>query len=216
MNYLIFDTETTNDIESPLCYDLGFSIIDECGKIFFQGSYVVADIFLNQELMSSAFFKDKIPQYWEDIKHKKRILITWQHLKNLVYDIMIQYNVTYVIAHNIRFDYKSTTTTQRYLTCSKWRYFFPYGTHFIDTLKMARNVFSKDEKYIDFCTQHNFLTQHKKPRYTAEILYKYISNNVEFVESHTGLEDVKIETEIFLKCLQFLPFTEGLLWEASP
>lgn len=34
----------------------------------------------------------------------------------------------------------------------------------------------------------------------AEVIYKYISGNNDFIESHTGLEDVMIEKEIFAKC----------------
>ena len=32
-------------------------------------------------------------------------------------------------------------------------------------------------------------------------IYK-ITNNVDFTESHTGLEDVLIEKEIFVKCIR--------------
>jgi hypothetical protein len=40
-----------------------------------------------------------------------------------------------------------------------------------------------------------------RPRATAEILYRYISGEDNFIESHTGLEDVMIEKEIFAKCM---------------
>lgn len=208
----MFDTETTNDIDDPICYDFGFSVIDEKGKVYEQGSYVVADVFLDESLMLSAYFADKIPQYWEDIKSGKRLLRRWHTIKNIVWDVMAQYGITCVVAHNARFDYHSTATTQRYLTCSKWRYFFPYGTQFLDTLKMARSVFSKDETFVAFCEKNDYLTTYKKPRYTAEILYRFLTNNIEFEESHTGLEDVEIETEIFLECLRRDPEINGLLW----
>ena len=212
MKYLMFDTETTNDIDDPICYDFGFSVIDESGQVYEQGSYVVADVFLDGSLMQSAYFIDKVPQYWEDIKSGKRILRRWHTIKNIVWDVMAQYDITCVVAHNARFDYHSTATTQRYLTCSKWRYFFPYGTQFLDTLKMARGVFSKDKNYITFCEKNNYLTLYKKPRYTAEILYRFLTNNIDFEESHTGLEDVEIETEIFLECLRRDPEINGFLW----
>jgi DNA polymerase III epsilon subunit-like protein len=125
---------------------------------------------------------------------------------------MAQHEITCVVAHNARFDYASTATTQRYLTCSKWRYFFPYGTKFVCTLKMARATFNKDEKYIAFCEENNFVTKHGKPQLTAEVIYRYLTNNIEFVESHTGLEDVEIETEIFFACIQANPTVDGLLW----
>ena len=212
MNYLMLDTETTNMIDCPLCYDVGFSVINDEGKTLEKHSYVVADIFLDKDLMDVAYFKDKIPTYWEDIKAGKRMLRRFATVRAIVRDVMAQYNINTVIAHNMRFDYCSTNTTQRYLTCSKWRYFFPYGTKFICTLKMARATFNKDEKYIAFCEENNFVTKHGKPQLTAEVIYRYLTNNVEFVESHTGLEDVEIETEIFFACVQANPTVDGLLW----
>ena len=210
--YLMFDTETTNDLECPICYDFGFFVIDDDGKVYERGSYVVADVFLDKELMASAYFADKIPAYWDDIKSGKRLLRRWQTIKSIVRDVMAQHQITCVVAHNTRFDYLSTATTQRYLTCSKWRYFFPYGTQFLDTLKMARATFSKDEQYIAFCEEHQFLNKYNKPQLTAEVLYRYLTNNIEFVESHTGLEDVEIEMQIFLECKKRNPDEVGLLW----
>ena len=212
MNYLMLDTETTNELECPFCYDVGFSAITDNGKVLEKHSYVVADIFLDKELMSSAYFADKIPQYWADIKAGKRKLRKWSTIRAIVRDVMVQYEISTVIAHNMRFDYCSTNTTQRYLTCSKWRYFFPYGTKFACTFKMAREVFGKDEEYIAFCKQNEYLNTYGKPRFTAEILYRYLTNNLDFVESHTGLEDVEIEMEILLACKKRMPDIDGLLW----
>lgn len=212
MNYLMLDTETTNDIDCPICYDVGFSVITDEGKILAKYSFVVADIFLDKEFMAVAYYSDKVQQYWADIKSGKRELRCWTHICRKVREVMKTYNIDTVIAHNARFDYLSTVTTQRYLTSSKWRYFFPYGTKFVCTLKMARQVFSQDENYIAFCESNNYLTMHNKPRYTAEVIYRYLTNNVEFVESHTGLEDVEIETEIYFECIKRMPTVNGLLW----
>ena len=213
MKILMLDSETTNDIETPLCYDLGFSVIDlDNGKAIEKHSYVVADIFCDDDLMASAFFGDKIPQYWADIKAGKRMLRKWSTIRAIVREVMAQYGIDTVVAHNARFDYSSTATTQRYLTCSKWRYFFPYGTKFVCTLKMSRQVFGKDDDYIAFCESNGFTTKHNKPKLTAEIIYRYLTNNVEFVESHTGLEDVEIEMAILLACLERNPTVDGLLW----
>ena len=213
MKILMLDSETTNDIETPLCYDLGFSVVDlDNGKAIEKHSYVVADVFCDKDLMASAFFGDKIPQYWADIKAGKRMLRRWSTIRAIVRDLMAQYGIDTVVAHNARFDYSSTATTQRYLTCSKWRYFFPYGTKFVCTLKMSRGVFGKDEDYIAFCEKYNYLTKQNKPRLTAEIVYRYLTNDNDFVESHTGLEDVEIETKILFACLERNPEVDGLLW----
>jgi hypothetical protein len=44
------------------------------------------------------------------------------------------------------------------------------------------------------------MTANNQPRKTAEILYRYISGNIDFDESHTGLEDVLIEVQILAYC----------------
>ena len=92
----------------------------------------------------------------------------------------------------------------RYQTKSRVRFFLPWGLKIIDTLALARNTFAKDPDYVRWCVENGFMTNHKtpRPRLTAEILYKYITGQEEFEESHTGLEDVKIEKEIYLKCLE--------------
>jgi DNA polymerase III epsilon subunit-like protein len=213
MKILMLDTETTNDIECPICYDIGFSVVDlDNGEVIERHSYVVADVFCDKELMSSAYFIDKVPQYWADIKDGKRMLRRWYTIKHIVADVIAQYGIDTVVAHNAKFDYTSTATTQRYLTSSKWRYFFPYGTKFLCTLKMARQVFGKDNEYIAFCEEHDFLTTYKKPKLTAEVIYRFLTNDIDFVESHTGLEDVEIETIILLECIKRNPKVDGLLW----
>lgn len=200
--YLIIDTETTNSIDDPLAYDVGFAVIDEDGQVYEAHSYVVAEIFLDEELMAEAFFADKIPQYWEDIKSGKRELRKLSTICMRLRNCMKRWDVDTVIAHNMRFDYRSTNLTQRYLTGSKYRYFFPYGVQIWDTLKMARNVFKNDEAYGEFCYENEYLTKRGQRRYTAEILYRYLTNDNNFVESHTGLEDVMIEKEIFCECMR--------------
>jgi DNA polymerase III epsilon subunit-like protein len=122
-----------------------------------------------------------------------------------------KWNVKAIVAHNARFDYLSTTTTQRYLTCSKYRFFFPYGIEIWDTLKMARECFN-DEEYDTFCYNNDYVTKNGRKRYTAEILYRFLTNDDNFVEKHTGLEDVMIEKEIFAYCMRKNPEICGKLW----
>ena len=212
MKALIIDTETTGTIDDPICYDIGFAVIDENGTTYEKGSFVVADVFLDDELMSDAYFKEKIPQYWEDIKNGSRQLRKFSSINFLIRKIMTEQNITTVIAHNARFDYRSTNLTKRYITSSKYRYFFPYGTEIWDTLKMSREVLKDDEEYRKFCVENNFVTSRNQNRYTAEIIYRFLTNDLQFVESHTALEDVMIEKEIFAYCVQKNPSIDGRLW----
>lgn len=212
MYYIILDTETTNTVEEPIAYDVGFSVIDETGKAYESFSFVVADVFLDKELMKSAYFAEKIPSYWDDIKSGKRKLKTLYNVHRKIVEMMNKYSTKIVIAHNARFDVLSTKLTERYITKSKYRYFFPYGTMFVCTLKMARKVFSENEEYCAFCIENGYLTANGKNRYTAEILYRFLSGDNSFEESHTGFEDTEIEKIIFAECAKKIPVTDGLLW----
>ena len=212
MKALIIDTETTGTIDDPICYDIGFAVIDENGTTYEKGSFVVADVFLDDELMSEAYFKEKIPQYWEDIKNGSRQLKKFSSINFLIRKIMTEQNITTVIAHNARFDYRSTNLTKRYITSSKYRYFFPYGTEIWDTLKMSKEILKDDEEYRKFCVENNFVTSRNQNRYTAEIIYRFLTNDLQFIESHTALEDVMIEKEIFAYCVQKNPSIDGRLW----
>ena len=197
----MLDTETTNSLDDPICYDVGFAVVDREGAIYETHSFVVAEVFLNEELMASAYFIEKVPQYWEDIKKGTRKLAKFNTIRKVLAETMKKYNTNIVIAHNARFDYRSTAKTQRYLTKSKYRYFLPYGTEIWDTLKMAREVLKNDVAYDNFCYDNNYVTKRGCKRFTAEILYRFFTGDNDFVESHTGLEDVTIEKVIFAECM---------------
>ena len=199
--YIMLDTETTNSLDDPICYDVGFAVVDREGTIYETHSFVVAEVFLNEELMASAYFIEKVPQYWEDIKNGTRKLAKFNTIRKVLAETMKKYDTNIVIAHNARFDYRSTAKTQRYLTKSKYRYFLPYGTEVWDTLKMAREVLKNDVAYDNFCYDNNYVTKRGCKRFTAEILYRFFTGDNDFVESHTGLEDVTIEKVIFAECM---------------
>lgn len=213
--FIVIDTETTNSIDDPICYDIGFAVIDAKGKVYEHYSYVVADVFLDKELMSYAYFADKIPQYWKDIKAGTRELKTFFNIKKAFAECVKRNEISIVIAHNARFDYRSLNLTQRYLTCSKYRYFFPFGIEIWDTLKMSREVLKTNDKYAEFCYNNNYLTKRMCRQFTAEVIYRFLTNNINFIESHTGLEDVLIEKEIFVFCMAEKPEINGALWSRN-
>ena len=213
MKVIVIDTETTNTIEEPIVYDIGFTIIDkESGEIEIAKSYVVADIFLDKSLMDNAYFKDKIPQYWEEIKNGQRVLTSWYKIAKEFRNLVKENEIEEVYAHNMRFDYRALNLSQRFITCSKFRYFFPYGMQICDTLKMARDILKDNKEYRDFCVENGFITSNNQNRYTAEIIYRYLTNDLDFVEAHTGLEDILIEKEILKYCLSINRECDGRLW----
>lgn len=208
--YIVLDTETFNTSESfdnPIVYDLGFAVIDKKGKVYEQFSFVIYDTYvLMKDLATTAYYASKFPQYEKDIESGKRKLVNFLTAWRIFHEVCKRYNIVAIMAHNMPFDYRALHTTLRYLTKSKYRFFFPYGIEIWDTLKMARSTIGKQKTYQLFCEDNDYLIKYKsgttRPRMTAEILYRFITHDTTFDESHTGLEDVLIEKEIFVRCVR--------------
>ena len=201
--YLTIDTETANGFDDPIVYDIGGCIHDKKGNVYETFSFIIYETFYGmKDLMKTAYYAAKIPMYQKQINAGERKVVRYLTAKKHIAELCDKYNVTAIIAHNARFDYRSTTRTQRYLTKSKYRYFLPYGIPVWDTLKMAQDTICKQKMYKEFCQREGYMVGTSRVRATAEILYRYISGNYEFSESHTGLEDVLIEKEIFVQCMR--------------
>jgi hypothetical protein len=61
---------------------------------------------------------------------------------------------------------------------------------------MAQDTICKQKSYIYWCEENNYMVNPSKPRSTAEILYQYLTGNIEYKEEHTGLADVLIEKDL--------------------
>lgn len=218
---IVIDTETCpldkdlNQVTpaNMFTYDCGWAIVDKRGKVYKTRSFVVDEIFNHEkELMQSSYYANKIPRYKEEIKNGSRIVASFFDIRKAFAEDVQEYNVKEIYAHNMRFDYGTLNNTQRWLTKSKYRYFFPYGLEICDTLKMARQVIGKMPTYQKFCKENGYLTKNNQLKFTAEILYRFISKDNDFVENHTGLEDVMIEKEILSYCYKQHKKMERKLW----
>ena len=210
--YLIMgDTETCNtrmedgklDMRDVLVYDFGFAVCDKQGRVYERYSFIIKEIFFGmKDLMKSAYYADKLPQYYEEIRNGQRKVVSLYEARKILSDVMKKYNTNIFVAHNARFDDNALKVTERYITKSKYRYFLPFGTEIWDTMKMANDTICKQKAYKKFCEENGYLTKNGQVRKTAEILYRYITKNNDFAESHTGLEDVMIEKEILVHCFR--------------
>jgi hypothetical protein len=65
---------------------------------------------------------------------------------------------------------------------------------------MACNTLLNTTTYIKFAERNNLESAKGNLLTSAEACYKFITDTIDFKESHTGLEDVEIEVEIMTKC----------------
>lgn len=213
--YLIFiDTETIGSLfvkESVLPFEIGMKIYDtENQKVVREKSYLVRKFFNNKYIMLSTFSATKYPNYFEKLETDKRYkTMSVNDISKDIEKIISRYNIKIMVAHNGNFDKTAMT-----------RLFEDFGVDnpfenidLLDTMELSKVItYSKD--YTDYCIAHKdrlnsvkdscFITNSGRVRTTAQAIYCYLSNNSEFEEAHTGLEDIDIEIEIFKKSMELL------------
>lgn len=199
--YLVLDTETCNTIEQPLPYDIGWVICDRKGNIYERRSFVVAEVFCDmKDVMVSAYYAKKIPQYWDDLKSGKRTLTGMWKIRKAMVEDMKAYKVKAVGAYNMGFDKRALNNLIRYVSKSWLRWWFPFGTRFFCIWNMACNAILNRTTYIKFAEENGFISDKDNLLTSAECAYRYITKSIDFIESHTGLEDVEIEVAIMAEC----------------
>jgi hypothetical protein len=199
--FLVLDVETANSLEQPLPYDIGWAVCDRYGNILEQRSYIVAEIYHDlSDVMKTAYYAEKIPQYEEDIRTGKRTVATMFTIRRQMLADMKNYKIKQVGAYNMAFDKKALTNLVRYVSKSFCRWWFPFGTEFFCIWNMACDALLERKSYIDFAVKNGLLSEKNNILTSAECVYKYMKKYMDFIESHTGLEDVLIEVEIMAYC----------------
>lgn len=208
--FMVIDTETANntdengrDTGTPLAYDIGYIIADKHGHIYRKRSFVITDVFEGEaDLMQSAYYGWKVPQYIESINKGERRPVNLTLARWIVAQDMKEFNVSDVYAYNALFDLNSCNRTLRYITKSKYRYFFPYGTKIHCIWSMACQVLFTQKSYKTAAIANNWISPAGNFQTSAEVAYRYINNEPKFEEEHKGLDDVMIEYEILLRCFR--------------
>ena len=199
--FIVLDTETCNSVEEPIPYDLGWVVCDRHGNIYQKRSFVINEVFFDMaDVMQSAYYAEKIPKYLDDIKSGKRLARGFWEIRRIMMADIRAYNVKEIGAYNMAFDKRALNNLIRYVSKSWKRWFFPYGMEYFCIWNMATDVLLNRTSYIRYALENGSVSTANNIQTSAECAYRYIKKKADFVESHTGLEDVEIEVEIMAKC----------------
>ena len=148
---MVLDIETANFIDDAIAYDVGFAVADRKGNIYEERSLMISELFINNaDLLTSAYYAEKIPQYYKDFSNGKRKMVSIMTAKKIVERLMRKYNISDVYAYNASFDLNGLNRTIRYLTKSEHRYFFPYGTKIHCIWNMACQTILSQKAFLKF------------------------------------------------------------------
>lgn len=195
--FIVLDVEGGSTVRP---YNIGYIIADKHGKIYRKRSYALLECLW--ENISSALqlnicvdmMKKNAQDILADTKVKKRKrkyeTINATEFFNIFAKDIARYKVKVMYAYNVNFDKSSL---KRLL-----------GEQFVELNLECRDIILailpklKTKRYLEFCKNHNFMTEKGNYQYKAEVVYKFLTGQIDFEEEHTGLADVLIEYEILM------------------
>ena len=227
MKFAVIDTEATKyrnrdsqdvDGRDMLTYDFGYVVADTDGVVYERRSIVIAETFADDDLMTSAYYADKLPQYYAGIETGEWTALSFRDAMRLFTQDCKAHGVKRAYAYNARFDRDTLNATTEYYSNGYKRTFLPYGVEWFDIMDMCRRTFAGTKKYKSWATTNDYLTKTGRARVTAETCYRYITNNLDFIERHTALSDAEIELSLLLKARAYrrkhpAPLRLGIPWE---
>jgi len=218
--FLVFDTETTtldkdNNSSKPLIYDIGFAVCDKTGKIYESYNYIVENIY-GSPAMNNAFYGSKRPWYDEQIKNGSIQVRSFGQILFNLNKVMNRYPNITISAYNLSFDLRALEATANLTNQKRYkgniRSLFDRDFEIQDIWAMAvESIYLPQKGYKRFIDLNDLYTEKGNPRSSAEVGYRYMHNDSEFIEDHTALSDVYIEVEILVHALrQHKKYSKGI------
>ena len=206
---LVIDTETAPthktkhaDGSLSLVYDMGGVVRNtKTGEIVRSFSFVIADTFYNNRMMQSAYYANKLPQYHSGIANNEWLTVSFKYAYDFVRKIIADYGIRTVWAYNAKFDI-ATLNNSIYFYSNGWvDSFFPPTVTIKDIWARCSNI-TGSRRYVQYCFDNCYLSEKGNPQTTAEIVYRYLTQNSTFTESHTARSDAEIEAFILIRAQQ--------------
>lgn len=200
--YLILDVETTNNnmkskFNDGLVYDIGFTIIDKQGNIYAKRSFAISEIFDDKDLMNTAYYKRKLPKYYEKLSKGLMEKVSIWEARKRIKSAIEYFNIKEFWAYNASFDYTTLNNTVRYISGSACRWFLPYGIKVCDIWSVACQVLGNQKTF----QWENVRNKNNNLITNAERMFGYCEQ-IDFEEEHTGLEDAIVESQILARCFK--------------
>lgn len=186
-NKIVLDTETT--LEQHV-NDIAWTISNKNGNIVYK-RYLIKETSENE----TPFAPTK-REYYKNLvdNHELPVVSIEFAISDLIND-SIKYNAK-MYAYNSKFDFDKINDTLKAYNSD-----LQLTENVIDIWALSYNTIIQQKSYVRFVRDNNLFTDKHNPKMSAESVYKYISDNVDFEEDHTALSDTIIETEILWRAL---------------
>lgn len=192
---IVLDTETLG-IKNRQVYEIGYVVATADGKVLRERDYMIKQTYENISLFNTAYYANKRSIYEQKLADGLAKSVYWGYAMKVLANDIARYGVSELYAYNSAFDISAIELTHKRLG-AKTR---PTADGIIDIMDFIGSITDTNE-YMEFCVANGYMTKANKPQTKAETLFRYITNNNDFIEDHMALEDSRIELDILMRAL---------------
>lgn len=185
-------------------YNVGYIVGDNYGTIYTKRSFALPScIWENIHAMlntrqAETMTKKNVEEILTDFENKrtkrKYQNVSVNEFMNIFEKDIAKFKVKKVFAYNVNFDKGS-------LKRLFGERFNSLNVEFCDIITAILETKLLTKKYCNFCIANNYITEKGNIMTKAEIVYRYLTNDLTFEEEHTGLSDCYIEYFILLTAI---------------
>jgi hypothetical protein len=170
----IVDCETIGRPFHNKAREIGALMVDKKGVIYDSREWTVQEVFLPS-------------------KNKRKLAPTAaQAIQEEMKEMLERYGCKTLAGYNTRYDRVALQNIGVDFPTAEWW----------DIHRMTKSVIVPRKTYRKFCEKHGYLTKCGQPKSTAEVVGKYLKQNVGYVQSHSGLPDCELENQIMAACIR--------------
>ena len=202
-NITILDTETTGNPGSPFIYDMAWVVLDRELNIVTAKEYLVKEVFETNFLMNTAYYASKRPKYNERVAQGEIELLPFRDILNELMNDMKKHGAKVLSAYNIGFDNRAIRQTIELVASDMLPKWDKFNTRLskLCIWDLATDTLLQNEDFKEVAYEQGWISKAGNFKTSAEIAYRYLTKDYNFIEEHTALADVYIEYEILHYCL---------------
>lgn len=183
-------------------YNIGYVIADRDGRIYKKHSFSFPECIWENIVnavetgialdMTKANIQEILKDYENRRLKRKYKSISIKEFYKLFTKEIKKYKIKRLFAYNVTFD---RSALKRLFGEEK---FESLNLEYCDIITGILQTKLLTKKYCKFCIDNGFITDKNNIQTKAEVVYRYLTNCLDFVEEHTGLADVMIELQILI------------------